>query len=164
MANIDNVTNNLLYSINQRQIYTGKATNFNDRISELQAEIATLEGKTGKSTGNITTEKSGCFLSHCDGYENALDYNSLDRLTLSDLDNVKQTKVSGNIAGKVVTGLKWYVACKVTADEATRLSLWTVPLRCCSLTHRLKAFPPLSREFIRNQKTATPFLFLSVTI
>ena len=124
LANIDNVTNNLLYSINQRQIYTGKATNFNDRISELQAEIATLEGKTGKSTGNITTEKSGCFLSHCDGYENALDYNNLDRLTLSDLDNVKQTKVSGNIAGKVVTGLKWYVACKVTADEATRLSLW----------------------------------------
>ena len=56
--------------------------------------------------------------------ENALDYNNLDRLTLSDLDNVKQTKVSGNIAGKVVTGLKWYVACKVTADEATRLSLW----------------------------------------
>ena len=98
--------------------------NFNDRISELQAEIATLEGKTGKSTGNITTEKSGCFLSHCDGYENALDYSNLDRLTLSDLDNVKQTKVSGNIAGKVVTGLKWYVACKVTADEATRLSLW----------------------------------------
>ena len=75
LANIDNVTNNLLYSINQRQIYTGKATN-------------------------------------------------LDRLTLSDLDNVKQTKVSDNIAGKVVTGLKWYVACKVTADEATRLSLW----------------------------------------
>ena len=124
LVNIDNVTNNLLYSINQRQIYTGKATNFNDRISELQAEIATLEGKTGKSTGNITTEKSGCFLSHCDGYENALDYNNLDRMTLSDLDNVKQTKVSGNIAGKVVTGLKWYVACKVTADEATRLSLW----------------------------------------
>ena len=124
LVNIDNVTNNLLYSINQRQIYTGKATNFNDRISELQAEIAALEGKTGKSTGNITTEKSGCFLSHCDGYENALDYNNLDRLTLSDLDNVKQTKVSGNIAGKVVTGLKWYVACKVTADEATRLSLW----------------------------------------
>lgn len=61
LANIDNVTNNLLYSINQRQIYTGKATNFNDRISELQAEIATLEGKTGKSTGNITTENQVVF-------------------------------------------------------------------------------------------------------
>lgn len=61
MANIDNATNNLLYSINQRQIYTGKATNFNDRISELQAEIATLEGKTGKSTGNITTENQVVF-------------------------------------------------------------------------------------------------------
>ena len=124
LSDIDDVTNDLLYSINQRQIYTGKITNFNDRISELQSEITTLESKAGKSTGAITTEKAGYFLSHCDGYENALDYNNLDRLTVSDLENVKQTKVSDNVAGKVVSGLKWYVACKVTADEATRLSLW----------------------------------------
>lgn len=78
LSDIDDVTNDLLYSINQRQIYTGKITNFNDRISELQSEITTLESKAGKSTGAITTEKAGYFLSHCDGYENALDYNNLD--------------------------------------------------------------------------------------
>ncbi len=153
----------LLYSINQRHIYTGKATNFNDRISELQAEIANLEGKTGKSTGNITTEKSGCFLSHCDGYENALDYNNLDRLTLSDLDNVKQTKVSDNIAGKVVTGLKGMLPVRLRLMRQQDFLCGMVSV-LFSPTHRLKAFPPLSRGFIRNQKTATPFLFLSVTI
>lgn len=114
----------LLYAINQRQVYTGKTTNFNARIQELENEISTLKSKSGDSKGTITTDKAGYFLSHCDGYENVLDYNNLDRLTLSDIENISTVDVPSNAAGKVVSGLKWYVACKVSADEATRLSLW----------------------------------------
>lgn len=160
MSDIDDVTNDLLYSINQRQIYTGKITNFNDRISELQSEITTLESKAGKSTGAITTEKAGYFLSHCDGYENALDYNNLDRLTVSDLENVKQTKVSDNVAGKVVSGLKWYVACKVTADEATRLSLWDGSATVLFSDASSESIPAVIKRIYQKTKNSDALLIL----
>ena len=127
---------------------------------EIEESKGTLEGKTGKSTGNITTEKSGCFLSHCDGYENALDYSNLDRLTLSDLDNVKQTKVSGNIAGKVVTGLKWYVACKVTADEATRLSLWNGSATVLFSDASSESIPATIKRIYQESKDSDALLIL----
>lgn len=160
LSDIDDVTNDLLYSINQRQIYTGKITNFNDRISELQSEITTLESKAGKSTGAITTEKAGYFLSHCDGYENALDYNNLDRLTVSDLENVKQTKVSDNVAGKVVSGLKWYVACKVTADEATRLSLWDGSATVLFSDASSESIPAVIKRIYQKTKNSDALLIL----
>ena len=160
LSDIDDVTNDLLYSINQRQIYTGKITNFNDRISELQSEITTLESKAGKSTGAITTEKAGYFLSHCDGYENALDYNNLDRLTVSDLENVKQTKVSDNAAGKVVSGLKWYVACKVTADEATRLSLWDGSATVLFSDASSESIPAVIKRIYQKTKNSDALLIL----
>ena len=74
--------------------------------------------------GSIKTDKAGYFSEYCDGYENSIKYSDIDRIKLSDLQNVKQENVSSNVAGKIISSLNWYVACEVTADEATSLSLW----------------------------------------
>ena len=55
---------------------------------------------------------------------NEMSDSDIDRIKLSDLQNVKQENVSSNVAGKIISSLNWYVACEVTADEATSLSLW----------------------------------------
>ena len=111
-------------TINQRQLFTGKDADFDAEIASLQNQINELRNSSGSSIGSITTDKAGYFSEHCDGYEGAVKYSDIDRLKLSDLNNIKQSQVESNVAGKIVSSLNWYVACEVTADEATSLSLW----------------------------------------
>ena len=117
-------SSDLLYSINQRQLYTGKVKNFSTKIADLQSQIDTLRNSSGDSIGTLTTEKAGYFTEFCDGYENSLKYKDVDRLTLDDLHNIEISSVPSNTAGKIISSLNWYVACEVTADQATSLSLW----------------------------------------
>ncbi len=119
-----NHSSDLLYSINQRQLYTGKVKNFNTEIDDLQSQIDTLRNSSGDSIGSLTTDRAGYFTEFCDGYENSIKYKDIDRITLDDLKNIKKSNISSNVAGKVISSLNWYVACEVTADQATSLSLW----------------------------------------
>lgn len=126
-AEIDSAVNNytkLKNAINQKQLITGKNADFDAEIANMQNQINNLRNNSGSSVGSIITDKAGYFSDHCDGYENSIKYSNIDRLKLSDLNNVKQSKVDSNVAGKIVSSLNWYVACEVTADEATSLSLW----------------------------------------
>ena len=75
---------NLLSSINQRQIYTGKYKNFNSEIASLQSQIDSLRNSSGESIGTIKTDKAGYFSEYCDGYENTIKYSDVDRIKLSD--------------------------------------------------------------------------------
>lgn len=125
-----NITNskkdsdNLLSSINQRQLLTGKVNNFSSAIADLQSQIDSLRSSSGDSIGTVTTPKAGYFNESCDGYENAIKYEDIDKITLDDLKNIKKTEVSSKAAGKIISNVKWYVACSVTADEAANLNIW----------------------------------------
>ena len=114
----------VLASINQRQLLTGKITNFNSQISALQSQVSSLRGSAGNSVGSITTAKAGYFTEFCDGYENALSFSKIDELSLDDLHNVKRSEVSSNTAGKIIGNVNWYVACEITDDEAAALSIY----------------------------------------
>ena len=114
----------LLTSINQRQLLTGKITNFNSQISALTSQMEALRNASGDSTGTITTPNAGYFTEFCDGYENAVKYSDIDNLTLDGLRNIKQSDVPDNTAGKVVSNVKWYVACEVSHDDAQNLTIW----------------------------------------
>ncbi|MBR1483901.1 MAG: hypothetical protein IJ598_13185, partial [Ruminococcus sp.] len=114
----------LLTAVNQRQLYTGKLSNFDSELAELSAKISELNNSAGSSKGSIKTPKAGYFTEFCDGYEKAIKYADIDKLTLEDLKNVEKSSVSDNTAGKVIGNVKWYVACEVTADEASALTIW----------------------------------------
>lgn len=116
--------NSLITSINRQQVFTGKADNFDAEIAELESQISTLRNTSGKSIGTISAPKAGYFSAHCDGYENSIKFTDIDKIKLNDLENVKSSDVSNSVAGKVVNDVEWYIACKVTADEATELNLW----------------------------------------
>lgn len=116
--------NSLITSINRQQVFTGKADNFDAEIAELESQISTLRNTSGKSIGTISAPKAGYFSAHCDGYENSIKSTDIDKIKLNDLENVKSSDVSSSVAGKVVNDVEWYIACKVTADEATELNLW----------------------------------------
>lgn len=116
--------NSLISSINQHQVFTGKTDNFDAEIAQIESQITTLRNSSGKSIGTITAPKAGYFSAHCDGYENSIKFTDIDKIKLEDLENVKKSDVAASVAGKVVSDVEWYIACKVTADEATELNLW----------------------------------------
>ena len=119
-----NDADSLLSAINQRQLFTGKVSNFNKKISELKAEAEKLRSSAGNNTGTITTPKAGYFTEFCDGYENVYPYKDVSKMHLSDLKDFKKGSVPNNIAGKVVSNVNWYVACEVSSNEASRLNIW----------------------------------------
>lgn len=117
-------SDNLLSAINQRQLFTGKVTNFNKKINELRAEAEQLRTSAGEAIDTIKTDKAGYFTEFCDGYENVYPFKDVSKMRLSNLREFKKGSVPSNIAGKVVSNVNWYVACEVSSDEASRLNIW----------------------------------------
>lgn len=151
----------LLYSINHRQLYTGKIKNFNTEIDDLQAQIDALHSSSGESIGTIITDKAGYFSEFCDGYENSVKYADIDKIKLSDLQNVKKSTVPENSAGKVISSLSWYVACEVTADEATNLSLWDSNVSILFSDASTEAIPASIYRIHQTSKDSNALLILS---
>ena len=104
----------LLATINQRQLLTGKISNFDSQIASLNAQIEELRSSSGDSIGSVQTPKAGCFTEYCDGYENAFDYSKVDEMTLADLHSMKKTEVPQNAAGKMPIPAELY---RVQKDE-----------------------------------------------
>lgn len=117
-------SDNLLASVNQRLLYTGSLNNFNAEIADLTSQIETLRASAGKSIGTIKSPKAGYFTEFCDGYENAFSYADIDSLTLDDLRSPQKSEIPSNTAGKVISNVKWYIACQVSHDEAASLTIW----------------------------------------
>ncbi len=117
-------SDNLLYSINQRLLCTGKIESFDSAISQLQSQLESLTSSAGQSIGTVKTDKAGYFTEFCDGYENSVDYDKVKDMTLEDFNNIQKSDVSSNNAGKVISNINWFLACKVSSDEATNLSTW----------------------------------------
>ncbi len=114
---------NLLHSINQRQVITGVVSGFGEQISLLKEEARNYEQKGGSYIDAIKTTKGGYFVASADGYENLMDYSKVTELTVDTLDmEFSPVPVEENVIGKVVSGLNWYVVCKLSADDALTLS------------------------------------------
>lgn len=124
IGSVKSDADDLLYSINQRMLCTGKISNFDSEIAQLQSQLDELKSSSSQSIGTVKTDKAGYFTEFCDGYENAVNFSNIADMTLDDLKSIKKSDVSSNIAGKVITNKKWYIACEVNEDEAMNLSTW----------------------------------------
>lgn len=119
----DSAAESLVYSINQRQRIIGTVSDFNNQILTLTQEKEKYTNAGSSFIGEITAPKAGYFVANIDGYENSYDYSSVTKLTVEDLsEQHKPQNVSDDAVGKIVSGLDWYVVCRLTADEALSLS------------------------------------------
>lgn len=121
--NRDSAAESLIYSINQRQRIVGTVSDFNAQIQTLQQEKAKYSDTGASCIAEIRAPKAGYFVANIDGYESVYDYDNVTKLTVDDLNAIPTQKVIlGDSVGKIVSGLDWYVVCKLTADEALSLS------------------------------------------
>ncbi len=114
-----------LYLINERQIVTHKAANFNTRINELKAQRNTLAASSEKAAGSVTSPAAGYFISSADGFESTFDYSKLPNLTSAELKAKQQLKPAApaGSVGKVCTDYNWYFAFNIDAGQVAQFKL-----------------------------------------
>ncbi len=113
----------LLENMARRQIITGQATDFNALINLLKAERDSLKASVGQSLGSVTSPASGYVIYTVDGYEDALQVDSLEHLTAEQLKSVKAGTVPDTAVCKIVSDYEWYIAATVPFDESLNLKL-----------------------------------------
>lgn len=111
---------NLLSSLNRRQIAMGETADFSSQLAALKSELASLSASLPAAKGTIKAEKSGYFVSKTDGYEQTLTADILDALTPEKLDSVKAEQTPADVIGKIVSDYEWYIAAKVSINESLK--------------------------------------------
>lgn len=141
-SKIKESADDLIYSINQRHIITGKISNFNAQIANLQTEAANYSNARNKYVDSISPDKGGYFVASADGYEGVFDYYNVTEYTVDTFDfDAKPETVSNNTIGKIVNGLNWYVVCKLSPDDALTLSHADVSFNATFLNTNCKNLP-----------------------
>lgn len=120
-SNSKSTMENLRYSLNAKQITTGEATDFNLRLSELQAQRDTLLQITKPASAQIASPKAGVFTSQTDGCETFYDYKNIPNITYGELIKIKEKepeKVPSNVIGKIISDVNWYICCPMKTKDA----------------------------------------------
>lgn len=110
----------LLTNISRRQMITGEQTDFSARLNDLKTELDSLNATLPQPVGNITTDRSGYFVSNVDGYENVLSCDNIESVTPEYIDTLKAETVENTAVGKIVSGYVWYIAAKVDISESVK--------------------------------------------
>lgn len=117
-STVDDCASELLTNMSRRQMITGEQTDFSAYLTELKAELETLNTSLPQAVGYITTDTSGYFVSGVDGYENVLSCANIDSVTPEFLDSLKAEEINENAVGKIVSGYVWYIAAKVSLEDS----------------------------------------------
>ncbi len=125
LSEADTAADSILYYINERQLITGKATDYNDKINQLKAQLNELEKlsvKQKKGT-DIKSPVAGYFVSSADGYENLVTTKQLDTMLPGDIEpkELQPITVPQKVIGKTVNGVYWYAVCHVSAEDALKI-------------------------------------------
>ncbi len=106
--------NELEDGLASKQVLRDGTIDLTEKIIALDKRIAELEAK-GISAANVEAPLSGYYISNIDGKENAVNYDEIESLTVSVVDNAVKSEpveVSGKI-GKIVASYKWYIIANI---------------------------------------------------
>ena len=87
------------------------------QLENAQQELTILQSAAEQDTAEITAPKAGYFSAVVDGYETVLTPERLDTLTVREYDDLQPEDVTGNWAGKLITGDRWYFVTSIPAGE-----------------------------------------------
>ncbi len=124
--NIDELSEELLILMNKKQATVGNDVDFSAHIMALQNEKDSLSQTEHNPTGVIRSPIAGYFVSGMDGYEAPVDPDKVLALSVEDvralMDSSPSNSTEGYI-GKVVGSYEWYLACVVSSEDLTHLSV-----------------------------------------
>lgn len=111
-------------SLTGKQIATGTALDYSEKLASLKNELNTLQNAKYSYT-EVKSNEAGYYINGSDGYENAIDYSKIDELTAEAVEKVIASEpqaIASDVVGRVVSSFKWYIVCSVDTDETVNLS------------------------------------------
>lgn len=116
----ETAADNMNDSFTRRQIVIGTDIDFSTVKSEIQSQLDKIDSSC-EPTGYVTTSQSGIFSGYTDGCEASFDYENIEDITPSKLDEYMETaksaKATNNALGKLITSYSWYFCCKVSTED-----------------------------------------------
>ncbi len=91
---------------------------------DVESRLGALTASSAHGTDLVTVTRGGVFSGMADTLESVLTPQSLDGLTVADLDDLRSRSVQTdeNALGKLITDSTWYYAAAVPSEAAQRLS------------------------------------------
>lgn len=113
----------LLNLLNRKQVVTGQVSGFEDQINALKEKKKALTQKKTEASAVVRAPVSGFFSSRTDGYESLCTAQALEELTVESFRKLEAQEPvpAENGIGKIVTNYVWYLACRMSAEDAKLL-------------------------------------------
>ncbi len=111
-------------SVTGKQIAVGDDLDFVNQLDSLKNELTNAENAKYKYS-EIKSENSGYFINGSDGYEDILDFDKIDKLTLNQVEKAVSEEpkaLNDNIIGRSVSSFEWYIACSVPTEETVNIT------------------------------------------
>ena len=120
---VNEMARQFVLTLNKYQLGMNRVTDYNALIDKMMQEKDALSGGSGRSTGKITSPIAGFFVSGTDGHEESVKYGEADKTTVEQFDGAVKRAVqpAANAVGKVIGDYDWYLLCKLSAFDATKV-------------------------------------------
>ena len=125
LSSISSYRNHFLSLVNKRRFVTGQDANFNDRISELENQVQTLNASISAKPYAVYSNGTGYFSSTVDGLEGVLQESLIGEMTLEDYRSLltQGTTPVENAIGKMIVDSEWYLAVPVPDSDIEKFKL-----------------------------------------
>lgn len=116
--------NDYLNLQSKKQIVSGEAENYTEKIAQLQNLITSLSSQISSAPFDLTLQDTGYFVSTVDGYENTLTYDAIDGLDKNEIEEIIKNPVittDSSVVGKVISDYKWKMVCVVPVGRSMNI-------------------------------------------
>lgn len=124
-SNLADIKSGMLETMAKRAIVVDGVENYNDRISQLQAQLQDVQSLVSSQIHSFTSTASGYFVDHVDGLEGTMTREYLDSLDATGLQDWLAGYTgyqADQSAVKIVTNHRWVFATVVTEEQMQALS------------------------------------------
>ncbi len=124
-GNFDKITelkNSYLSLQCKKLIVRGTVSNYNAKIAQLEEVIRNLNSTMSSSPSEVRIGEAGYFVSVVDGYENEINYDTIESMDKQQIENIIKNPVISkeiNTIGKIIDDYKWRLV-GVLDTERTR--------------------------------------------
>lgn len=124
ISGLYDIKNSFLSAFNRSQIVFANVQNFDTRIEQLKAEIASLQQQSGQSVSTVISPVSGYFVNTVDGFESTLTLEKAEEMTEEEINeffSMEKPVADDSVTGKVITNAKWRYTAVVSSGDAVLL-------------------------------------------
>ena len=121
---INDLHSKVLALLNKKQLTIGKEENFDARLTELKAKRTSLAASFQKAAATVTSPVAGYFVGSADGFEELLNTDGVESLTVTDIEKALEWEPSvdeTDFVGKIVGDYEWYLACVLPLENVVTL-------------------------------------------